>query len=183
MKIDLSKYLTNKDTTVNNDDFDLEKLSNDMLKGYVKESEVEKPDYSNYVPKADYDKLQGDYSTLETNYNNQTKVLSDTNDKMKRVSLEKSLVQKGFKEQDFDEVIKLRQSLYADEKDDTKALDAIASKFKGTYLADKENATQYTKAPNEAGMSGKNSNNGGNENKPNITRNTSIKDLMIPVTK
>jgi hypothetical protein len=187
MKIDLSKYLINKDTTVNNEDFDLEKLSKDMskdiLKGYVKESEVEKPDYSNYVPKADYDKLQGDYSTLETNYNNQTKVLSDTNDKVARISLENKLVKKGFKEADYDEVIKLRQNLYSEEKDDDKALDAIASRFKGTYMADKETTTQYTKAPNEAGMSGKGSTNGGNENKPNITRNTSIKDLMIPVTK
>ena len=100
MKIDLSKYLTNKDTTVNNEDFDLEKLSKDMLKGYIKESEVEKPDYSNYVPKADYDKLQGDYSTLETNYNNKTNVLSDTNDKKKRESIENKIVTKRCTETD-----------------------------------------------------------------------------------
>lgn len=180
MNLDITKYLKNKDITISNDDLDLEKLSSDLRKGYTKNSDIKEPDYSGYVKKEDFDKLQSDYTTMETNYNNQTKVLSDTNEKMARVSLESKLVRKGFKEENFDEVVKLRNSLYADEKDDQKAVDMIADKFKNTYLAQEEK-TPYTPAPNENG--GVNGNNGSKTNDIKITRNTSIKDLFIPVTK
>ena len=128
MNLDITKYLKNKDITISNDDLDLEKLSSDLRKGYTKNSDIKEPDYSGYVKKEDFDKLQSDYTTMETNYNNQTKVLSDTNEKMARVSLESKLVRKGFKEENFDEVVKLRNSLYADEKDDQKAVDSIAER-------------------------------------------------------
>lgn len=179
MNLDITKYLKNKDITISNDDLDLDKMSKDLYKGYTKNSDIEKPDYSSYVKKEDFDKLQSDYTTLENNYNNQTKILSDTNEKMARVSLESKLVRKGFKEENFDEVVKLRNSLYADEKDDQKAVDSIAERFKNTYFA--EEKTPYTPAPNENG--GVNGNNGSKTNDIKITRNTSIKDLIIPVTK
>lgn len=180
MNFDITKYLKNKDVTISNDDLDLEKLTNDMHKGYTKNSDIKEPDYSGYVKKENFTKLQSDYTTLENNYNTTVKTLSDTNDKMARVSLENKLVKKGFKEKDFDEVVKLRNSLYADEKDDQKAVDEIAEKFKNTYFA-QENKTPYTPAPNENG--GVNGNNGSKSNDIKITRNTSIKDLFIPVTK
>lgn len=179
MNLDITKYLKNKDITISNDDLDLDKMSKDLYKGYTKNSDIEKPDYSDYVKKEDFDKLQSDYTTLENNYNNQTKILSDTNEKMARVSLESKLVRKGFKEENFDEVVKLRNSLYADEKDDQKAVDSIAERFKNTYFA--EEKTPYTPAPNENG--GVNGNNGSKTNDIKITRNTSIKDLILPVTK
>ena len=179
MNLDITKYLKNKDITISNDDLDLEKLSSDLRKGYTKNSDIKEPDYSGYVKKEDFDKLQSDYTTMETNYNNQTKVLSDTNEKMARVSLESKLVRKGFKEENFDEVVKLRNSLYADEKDDQKAVDSIAERFKNTYFA--EEKPPYTPAPNENG--GVNGNNGSKTNDIKITRNTSIKDLILPVTK
>ena len=56
----------------------------------------------------------------------------------------------------------------------------IADKFKNTYFA-QENKTPYTSAPNENG--GVNGNNGSKTKEIKITRNTSIKDLFIPVTK
>ena len=179
MNLDITKYLKNKDITISNDDLDLEKLSSDLRKGYTKNSDIKEPDYSGYVKKEDFDKLQSDYTTMETNYNNQTKVLSDTNEKMARVSLENKLVRKGFKEENFDEVVKLRNSLYADEKDDQKAVDSIAERFKNTYFA--EEKPPYTPAPNENG--GVNGNNGSKTKDIKITRNTSIKDLILPVTK
>lgn len=99
---------------------------------------------------------------------------------MARVSLESKLVRKGFKEENFDEVVKLRNSLYADEKDDQKAVDSIAERFKNTYFA--EEKTPYTPAPNENG--GVNGGNNGSQGKDiKISRSTSIKDLMVPVTK
>lgn len=180
MKMDIANYLKNKDITISNDDLDLEKLSSDLRKGYTKNSDIKEPDYSGYVKKEDFDKLQSDYTTMENNYNNQAKILSDTNEKMARVSLESKLVRKGFKEENFDEVVKLRNSLYADEKDDQKAIDMIADKFKNTYFAQEEK-TPYTPAPNENG--GVNGNNGSKTKDIKITRNTSIKDLLIPVTK
>ena len=179
MNLDITKYLKNKDITISNDDLDLEKLSSDLRKGYTKNSDIKEPDYSGYVKKEDFDKLQSDYTTMETNYNNQTKVLSDTNEKMARVSLENKLVRKGFKEENFDEVVKLRNSLYADEKDDQKAADSIAERFKNTYFAQEK--PTYTPAPNENW--GVNGNNGSKTKDIKITRNTSIKDLFIPVTK
>ena len=180
MNLDITKYLKNKDITLSNDDLDLDRMSKDLYKGYTKNSDIKEPDYSGYVAKADFDKLQNDYTTLENNYNTTVKTLSDTNDKMARVSLESKLVRKGFKEEDFDEVVKLRNSLYSEEKDDQKAVDMIADKFKNTYFA-KENKTPYTPAPNENG--GVNGNNRSKTNDIKITRNTSIKDLLIPVTK
>lgn len=182
MNIDITKYLKNTDITLSNDDLDLNKLSNDLRKGYTKNSDIEKPDYSGYVKKDDFDKLQKDYTNLENNYNTTIKTLNDTNEKMARVSLESKLVRKGFKEENFDEVVKLRNSLYADEKDDDKAIEGIVTRFKNTYFpeAEKKNNIPFTQAPNEGGINGNNANTGKDIK---ITRGTSIKDLMIPVTK
>ena len=179
MNFDITKYLKNKDIKITNDDLDLNAIEKDVYEGYTKNSEIKQPDYSGYVAKTDFDKLQTDYTTLENNYNTTVKTLSDTNKKMARVSLESKLVRKGFKEENFDEVVKLRKSLYADEKDDQKAVDQIAEKFKNTYFPVKETGQTYNQAPNEG------SNKSGNSKKQDIkiTRSTSIKDLFIPVTK
>ena len=109
MNFDITKYLKNKDITISNDDLDVSAMEKYFTQGYTKNSEIKKPDYSGYVKKEDYTKLQGDYTSLETNYNNTVKTLGDTNDKMARVSLESKLVRKGFKDEDFDEVVKLRK--------------------------------------------------------------------------
>lgn len=178
MNIDLTKYLTNKDITVTNDDFDLKKLEKDLYNGYTKNEDIKPP--KDMVDKSVYEKLQNDYSTLEASYTNQTKVLSETNDKMARVSLENKLVRKGFDEKDFDEIVKLRTSLYGDEKDDQKAVDSIAEKFKDTYFKKQAEPT-FNKAPNEGGMKSNNSEDKGK--RVEVNRKTSIKDLIVPVTK
>ena len=175
MNIDITKYLKNNDITLSNDDLDLDKLSKDIRKGYTENSKIEKPDYSNYVSKDDFDKLQKDYTELETTNNNNLKSLTDTNDKNKRLSLENILIRKGFKDESFDEVIKLRNSLYEEEKDDVKAIDQIANKFKNTYFAD-EKKPNFTPAPNEAGVNGDKRS---QSNDIKITRKTSIKDLIV----
>ena len=182
MNFDITKYLKNKEITISNDDLDVSAMEKYFTQGYTKNSEIKKPDYSGYVKKEDYTKLQGDYTNLETNYNNTVKTLSETNDKMTRLSLENKLVKKGFKEENFDEVVKLRNSRYADEKDDDKAIDEIVNRFKNTYFpeAEKKNNIPFTQAPNEGGVNGNNANTGKDIK---ITRGTSIKDLMIPVTK
>lgn len=177
MNLDLTKYLNNKDAQIKNDDFDLAKLERDLSKDYIKKSDVKEPDYSGYVKKEDFDKLQNDYNGLETNYNNTIKTLNDTNDKMARVSLESKMVRKGFEEKDFDEVVKLRNSLYAEEKDDQKAIDSIAEKFKNTYFAKSQELPKFSQAPNESNLTDNSSKNNASEN-IKITRSTSIRDLM-----
>lgn len=179
--VDITKYLKNKDITISNDDLDISALEKDLYKGYTKNSEIKEPDYSGYVKKEDYTKLQGEYTNLETNYNNTIKTLDTTNEKMTRLNLENKLVKKGFKEENFEEVVKLRNSLYAEEKDDQKAVDSIAERFKNTYFpSENKGSIPFTQAPNEGGNSGTN---GSNNNDIKITRSTSIKDLFIPVTK
>lgn len=182
MNFDITKYLKNKEITISNDDLDVSAMEKDFTQGYTKNSEIKKPDYSGYVEKTKFDELQTNYTSLENNYNNTVKTLSETNDKMTRLSLENKLVKKGFKEENFDEVVKLRNSLYADEKDDDKAIEGIVTRFKNTYFpeAEKKPSIPFTQAPNEGGINGNNANTGKDIK---ITRGTSIKDLMIPVTK
>lgn len=179
MNLDLTKYLNNKDAQIKNEDFDLAKLEKDLSKDYIKRSDVKEPDYSGYVRKEDFDKLQSDYSKMETNYNNTVKTLSDTNDKMARVTLESKLVRKGFEEKDFDEVVKLRNSLYADEEDDQKAVDSIAEKFKNTYFANANDNSnlKFSQAPNESNLTDSSSKSNATES-IKITRSTSIRDLI-----
>ncbi len=169
MNLKLKNYLTNKDLKITNDDFDIEKLQQDLYKDYVKKEDVDKQikdATSNTIAKSDFEKLQKDYSTLEENYNNQTKILNDTNEKMKKVNFENKLTRKGFQEKDFDDIEKIRNSVYGDEKDDNKAIDEIATKFKNTYFPNNI-------APNEPVVNS-------TEGKDiKISRNTSINDLLI----
>lgn len=179
MSLKLKNYLTNKDITISNDDFDIEKLEADIRKGYTSNEEVDKKlqeSTSGLVSKSDFDKLQKDYTELKSNYDNQTKVLSDTNEKMARVNFESKLTRKGFQDKDFDEVIKMRNSVYADEKDDNKAIDEIADRFKDTYFPSikSEDKPTFSQAPNEPPITGDSK-----AKDIKISRSTSIKDLLI----
>lgn len=171
MNIDITKYLKNKDVKITNEDFDFSALEKDVYKGYVKESDATK----DMVKKSSFDELSTKYAELETNYNNTIKTLDDTNGKLSKVSLEKTMVSRGFKEENFDEIAKLRSSLYADEKDDAKAIGAIADKFKSTYFPE---ANTTPAVPNEPGFKGTAS---ANDNAVDIkiTRDTSLKNLVI----
>ena len=125
MNIDITKYLKNKDVKIKNEDLDFDALEKDVYKGYVKEQDATK----DMVKKSDFDTLSTKYAELETNYNNTIKTLDDTNGKLSKVSLEKTMISKGFKEDQFEKVSKMRSSLYADEKDDLKAIDKIVNDF------------------------------------------------------
>ena len=182
MNIDLSKYLKNKDAKVKNEDFDFDAMANDIYKGYVKEDSLK----DKYVTKTDYEKVVGEkndlttkYTGLETNFNNQTQTLADTNAKLSKTSLEKTMISKGFKEENFDEISKLRSSLYADEKDDVKAISSIADKYKATYFPETANKPAV---PNEPGFNGGVSGqNVGGANDIKITRDTPLRNMAIPV--
>ena len=84
------------------------------------------------------------------------------------------MVLQGFKPEQFDEIAKLRGTLFAEEQDNAKAISGIKEKFKDTYFP-KAEEPQKPVIPNEAGFK--------NPSQPpvqeiKVTRKTSIKDLI-----
>lgn len=133
--MDITKYLKNKDIQVSADDFDLEKLEKDIRKGYVLSEEVDK---------ARQDALKestANYSTLENDKNKLEKTLADMEARNaeltnlnKVANLKTEMVSQGFKKEDLDEVIKLRNSIYQDEEDDSKAISQIKERYGATFF-------------------------------------------------
>ena len=169
--MEIKKYMKNKDIEITNEDFDIEKLENDLRKGYELSSEVEKK-VSSAVAEAEknsktaYDELQRKYDDIE-------KRNTDLADKVRTVSLERTMVEYGFKKDQFDEVSKMRSALYGEEQDDDKAISLIKEKYKDTYFPTP--ATEPPKAKDDLPLS----NGTVDPPKPEVTRTTSIKDMVI----
>ena len=133
--MDISKYITNKDIQLSNEDINLEKLENDIRKGYVLSEEVNK---------AREDALKestANYSSLESEKNKLEKTLADMETRNaeltnlnKVANLKTEMVSQGFKKEDLDEVIKLRNSIYQDEQDDSKAISQIKERYGATFF-------------------------------------------------
>ena len=177
--MDISKYLTNKDITLSNDDVDIEKLTKDLRKGYIEESEAKANAKASYetelkdlrksleekanLAESKYTVLENSYNDLNARYTEQSKQLSAEH--LRGIALEN-----GFNSADVEEVSKLRTSLYADVQDDIEAIQKIKDRY-GKSFFDNSN----TKAPDEKNFGS------GNQTKKNdvvITRNTSIQDLI-----
>lgn len=177
--MDISKYLKNKDITLSNDDVDIEKLTKDLRKGYIEESEAKANAKATYetevkdlrnqleerasLAESKYTVLENSYNDLNARYTEQSKQLSAEH--LRGIALEN-----GFNSSDVEEVSKLRTSLYADVQDDTEAIQKIKDRY-GKSFFDNSN----TKAPDEKNFGS------GNQTKKNdvvITRNTSIQDLI-----
>ena len=79
------------------------------------------------------------------------------------------MVSQGFKKEQFKEIAQLRNSMYSDETDDSKAIGLIKEKFGATYFPKEVNDV-----PNEVSLGKASTEN----HEINITRKTSIKDLM-----
>ena len=173
--MDISKYLTNKDIQLSNDDINIEKLEKDLRKGYVLESDKdlavkEAISTSSKESTSKYVELENKYNELEKNYNslqerdtNHTKTISGLNLRM-------SLMKEGFPSDKLDEVANLRSSMFAEETDDTKAIGMIKEKFGATYFPKKE---QTIDIPNELPLGNAKVEN----HEINITRKTPIKEL------
>lgn len=177
--MDISKYLKNKDITLSNDDVDIDKLTKDLRKGYIEESEAKASAKATYetevkdlrkqleerasLAESKYTVLENSYNDLNARYTEQSKQLSAEH--LRGIALEN-----GFNSADVEEVSKLRTSLYADVQDDTEAIQKIKDRY-GKSFFDNSN----TKAPDEKNFGS------GNQTKKNdvvITRNTSIQDLI-----
>lgn len=174
--MDITKYLTNKDIQLSNEDFNLEKLEKDLRKGYVLESDKEnaikeaisnnsKESTSKYVELENkYNELEKSYNSLQERDTNHTKTISGLNLRM-------NLMKEGFPSDKLDEVANLRSSMFAEETDDSKAIGMIREKFGATYFPKTESTVEV---PNEQPLvQGKVEN-----HEINVTRKTSIKDLL-----
>lgn len=174
--MDISKYLTNKDIQLSNDDINIEKLEKDIRKGYILESEKESAvnealESTKKESTSKYAELETKYNELEKNYNaleERNSNITSSNDDL-RLKIE--MVSQGFDKDKFEEIAQLRRSLYAEEQDNAKAISMIKDKFGATYFPQNN---QKVEVPNE-GSFGKAST---ENHEINITRKTSIKDLM-----
>jgi hypothetical protein len=174
--MDIKKYIKNKDIEINENDFDIEKLEKDLRKGYELSSEVDEKiknavEESKRTSKTEYDKLKGEYDSLQTNITEYEKRNSDLAERNKTLSLQNIMVKEGFKEDDFNDISSMRYSMYAEEKDDLKAIQGIKEKFKDTYFPTPvEPVVQKDSTPLNNGTV--------QPTEIKVSRMTSIKDLM-----
>lgn len=176
--MDIKKYITNKDIEITNEDINIDKLTNDLRKGYITSEEAENKvksavDEANKSSSTTLSELQSKYDEISKKYEDieaRNVTLTESN---KQVALERDMASYGFKKDQFEEVSKLRNSLYAEDDNDT-ALSKIGEKFKGTYFPE-ENKT--VAVPNEPGLNSAN-NSGVKPKEPEITRKTSISSLL-----
>lgn len=168
--MDIRKYLK-KDVEISNDDIDIEKLTEDLRKGYVSEKDIT-------------ERLQGEHNkaleektkeytqkiaTLQNDYDSLTAKYNESTNQVKTSNLKVAILSQGFRGEDVDEVANLRTTAYANITDDNEALSKVKERYGKVYFE-----TQNDSAPNEGPMN----NTPQPEEKPVITRNTSIKDLM-----
>ena len=173
--MDIKKYITNKDIEITNDDINIDKLTQDLRKGYISSSEVDDKVKSavaeaNKTSSTTLADLQSKYDDISKRYEDVEARNVSLTESNKRVELERDMASKGFKKENFEEVSKLRNSLYADDDNDT-ALDKISEKFKGTYFPENKKVD----VPDEPGFK---SNQDNKPKEPTITRNTSIASLL-----
>lgn len=172
--MDISKYITNKDIQLSNEDINLEKLEKDIRKGYVLSEEVEnarkealKEGTTNYTA------LEEKYNRLEKSYNDIEARNTELTNTEKGLKLQVEMVSQGFKKENLEEISALRNSLFKDEEDDSKAVAMIKEKYKATYFP--ENNEKPVNIPNETNFN--------STTKPKeeikVTRKTSLKDLII----
>lgn len=176
--MDIKKYLKNKDIELTNEDINIEKLENDLRKGYVLSSEADEQVSSavaeaNKSSKAEYDKLKGEYDSLQNSITDFEKRNSELAERNKTLTLENVMTRQGFKEEDFKDISSMRYSMFGEEKDDTKAISQIKEKFKDTYFP------TVVEEPKKEKDSLPINNGTVPPAEPKITRNTSIKDLLI----
>lgn len=170
--MDISKYITNKDIQLSNEDLNLEKLEKDIRKGYVLSEEVESA--RNEALKeatSKYAELEEKYNSLDKSYNDlQAKHVEQTNT-IGGLKLQVEMVNQGFGKDKFDEISKLRSTLYAEEKDDGKAISMIKEKFGATYFpqnnktVDVPQETNFNTPPKQ-------------QAEIKITRKTGLRDLL-----
>ena len=171
--MDISKYITNKDIQLSNEDINLEKLEKDIRKGYVLSEELDNAKQEALKESTSkYSELETKYNTLDKSYNDlQAKYTEQTNSNG-ALKLQVEMVSQGFGKDKFEEISQLRNTLFKEETDDSKAIAMIKEKFGATYFPKAETKAEV---PNESSF-----NNANQEQKQEIkiTRKTSLRDLL-----
>ena len=175
--MDISKYITNKDIQLSNDDINIEKLEKDIRKGYVSSEEVENA-RSEALKEgtSKFTELESKYASLEKNYTALETRNTELSNSNRGLKLENEMISQGFRPEYFEEVKKLRNSLYADEEDDNKAISGIKERFSATYFPVKEEPKAQANIPEETKFTQTPSI---PVSEVKITRMTSIKDLFV----
>lgn len=174
--MDITKYLTNKDIQLSNDDFNIEKLEKDVRKGYVLAGEVDKArEEAEKEGVSKFTELETKYNSLDKSFNDLQAKNVEQNNTISSLKLQNEMVLQGFNKEQFDEVSKLRTTLFADEEDDAKAITGIKEKFGATYFPTAKEESVKVEVPNENLLKAQPT---APVEKPNITRKTSIKDLI-----
>lgn len=174
--MDIKKYITNKDIELSNEDINIEKLTNDLRKGFVSNDDMEAKlkealEDATKTSKAEYSKLQGEYTTLQNNLDDYEKRNSDLVEKNKALSLENVMTREGFKQEDFKDISTMRYSMFGEEKDDVKAIQSIKEKYRNTYFPQVE---EVKKPKDDLPI-----NNGTKEPEPiKVSRLTGIKEIL-----
>ena len=174
--MDIKKYIKNKDIELSNDDLDIEKLENDLRKGYELSSEVEKKvssavEEANKTSSGTYKELETKFNELQTKYDDIEKRNTDITERNRSLALENVMTREGFKDEDFKDISTMRYSLYGDVKDDREAIQKIKEKYQNTYFPTPEQPKEKDDLPINGGV---------NEPKePIVSRKTNIKDLLI----
>lgn len=170
--MDITKYLKNKDIQLSNDDINVEKLENDIRKGYVLSEEVDKAKSESIKESTSkYAELETKYNALDKNYNDLQAKNVEQNNTISGLKLQMEMVSQGFSKDKFDEIAQLRTTLFKDEADDSKAIGLIKEKFGATYFPQQEVKIEV---PNDSNFNTQNK----TEREIKITRKTSIRDLL-----
>lgn len=170
--MDISKYIKNKDIQLSNEDINLEKLEKDIRKGYVLSEEVDNA-RSEAIKESTskYSELETKYSTLDKSYNDLQAKYTEQTKSNGALKLQVEMVNQGFKKDNFEEIAQLRNTLFSEEADDSKAISMIKEKFGATYFPKSEQKvevpqeTNFNSAPKQT-------------QEIKITRKTSLRDLL-----
>lgn len=169
--MDITKYLKNKDIQVSADDFDIEKLEKDIRKGYVSSDEVDKARKTALdESKKSYSELEDKYTKLQNSYNDIEARNTQFASNEKNLKLQVEMVSQGFKKEQFEEITALRNSLFKEEEDDSKAISSIKEKYKNTYFPEttidvpQESSFETSSKPKE---------------EVKVNRNTRLSNLII----
>ena len=171
--MDISKYVTNKEIQLTNEDINIDKLEKDIRKGYVLSEEVERVrDEALKESTTSYTELEDKYNKLEKSYNDIEARNTELTNNTRGLKLEVEMVSQGFKKENLEEISAIRNSLFKDEEDDAKAISLIKEKYKATYFPEEEKPIDV---PNETSFN--------STTKPKeeikVTRKTSLRDLII----
>lgn len=174
--MDIKKYLNNKDLELSSEDINFEKLEKDIRKGYVLAEEVDKArDEAKKEGVSKFTELETKYNSLDKSFNDLQAKNVELNNANSSLKLQNEMVLQGFKPEQFEEVAKLRTTLFAEEEDNSKAISGIKEKFGATYFPKEQEKKNTSDIPNESAFKQPAT---PPKQEIKITRKTSVKDLF-----